>query len=125
MTIGDTSLRAKQNGSTRRLRPIGSNRPDEEKDGEALKLPHLMITVISPIGYYHMVEEMNAHHLTCLLDGHRQRIIALARRQPDGWLCTAARIVAFDSTASRIITRMSAHVSVIPPWLIRTDFISR
>ena len=49
----------------------------------------------------------------------------LGVRQPDGWLCTAARIVAFDSTASRIITRMSAHVSVIPPWLIRTDFISR
>ena len=39
----------------------------------------------------------------------------LGERLPDGWLWQQARMVALASTASFIMIRMSAEVSLIPP----------
>ena len=87
-SIGDTFLRAKQNGSTRRMLPIVSIRPTWER-GKATPsdgLPSyslypalLMPTVVSPVRHNHMVEEMDSHHLTGLLDALCQHIVGLAR----------------------------------------------
>ena len=87
-SIGDTTLRAKQNGSTRRMRPIGSIRPTCERGkatpigwppSNSLYLALFMVTVVSPVRHNHMVEEMDSHHLTGLLDALCQHIVGLAR----------------------------------------------
>ena len=46
-----------------------------------------MVTVVSPVRHNHMVEEMDSHHLTGLLDALCQHIVGLARGE------TARRVV--------------------------------
>ncbi len=46
---------------------------------KGLESSPLMVAVIIPIAYNHMVEEVDAHEVTSLFEGLGQRIVKLAR----------------------------------------------
>ena len=66
-----------------RFRNIGEASSPTNK---GLESSPLMVAVIIPITYNHMVEKMDAHEVTCLFEGLGQSIIKLARMDVSAWM---------------------------------------